>query len=312
MIVQSTDSGGRRSRTPALIVVAAIAAVAPAAALALPPGGVNEEPGTPPGSVSVTNPEVAKQGTVGFCVRNFRVNLAGGGSVGQQFMVKFDDFGSYGIGPFTPDNNGDLCAEVSMNPADHATAKGGAADKIPSDLCDANATHLLRFLSGSWAYNKADGVASMRSLHADFRTTATCTEPAPTGGSGSTTPGTGGTGGGATTIAPLPTVASRTVGTNGRTLRLTFRPVTAHTVVSFGLRTRTKVRVGKQMRIVRLVSATRVEIPADGRSHTATFRLTPAGRQVVGARTRNSGVLVITPGSGAARGVPMTVIRSGK
>ncbi len=294
----------RRGGRPALIAASATIAVVAPTATALPPGGVEETPGTPPGTVSIVQPDVAKQGKVGFCVRNYRVNLPGGGSVGQQFMVKFDDFGAYGIGPFRPDNNGDLCTEVSLNPADHVSARGGAADKIPAGLCDPAKEHWLRFLSGSWAYNQGGVQASSRSQAASFRVTANCGEPAPVDGTPSTpAPGT--------TVAPIPQVVSRTVGTNGRTLTLRFRPVTAHTVVAFGLRTRTKVRIGKQTRIVRLVSATRVEIPADGRSHTATFRLTPAGRQVVNTRTQRAGVLTITPATGKARGIPLTVIRSG-
>jgi len=286
------------------VAVTAFAGAASTAA-GLPPGGVDDTPGTPPGSVAIVQPDVPKQGTVGFCVRNYRVNLPGGGSVGQQFMIKFDDFGAYGIGPFQPDNNGDLCAEVSMNPADHATAKGGAADKIPSDLCDTAKEHHLRFLSGSWAYNQGGVQASSRSQAGIFRVTTNCTEPVATGG---TPPPTGG---GVGLPAPAPKVASRTVGTNGRTLTVRFQPVTVHTVASVGLRTRVKVRIGKQTRVVRLVSATRVEIPADGRSHTATFRLTPAGRQVVNTRALRAGVLVITPATGKSRGIPLSVIRSG-
>ncbi len=292
----------------ALGAAACLALVVPAAVVALPPGGVDETPGTPPGSVSIVQPEVAKQGKVGFCVRNYRVNLPGGGSVGQKFMLKFDDFGAYGIGPFEPDNNGDLCAEVSMNPADHAGAQGGAADKIPPGLCDPTKEHWLRFLSGSWAYNQGGVQASSRSQSAAFTVTANCSEPA---ADGTPAPAPGGAGGG-NTVVPIPQVISRTVGTNGRTLTLRFQSVTAHTVVSVGLRTRTKVRVGRQMRVVRLVSATRIEIPADGRSHTATLRLTPTGRRVLSSRGARASILTVTPATGKARGLPLNVIRSGK
>lgn len=306
---------GRGSR---VALIAAAALTVPAAAFALPPAGTDDEVGTPPGSVEVTTPEVPAKGKVGFCVRNFRVDLKNGGSVGQQFMMKFDDFGQNGIGPFTPDASGTFCGEISMNPADYAGTKGGAADAIPPGLCDTSKPHSLRFLSGPWAYDKNGDSASMRSFRADFRVTGSCTAPpppptGPTPGPTQPTPeqptAPGAEDG--STVVRRPKLRARVVSTNGTTLRLNFQPVSTHTKVRISLRTRVPVKIGKRKRIVRLVSSTPVEIPADGRRHTAVFRLTPACRQIVASKAKRSGVLIFTLPSGKAQGIPLSVVRSG-
>ena len=274
-----------------LALAAASAAVglgfAGAAAWAVPPGGGDQIPGTPPGSVEVTTPEVPQRGDVGFCVRGFRVEN-GSERVGQQFMVKFDDHGAYGIGPFTPDVNGELCATVSTDPADHQGAKGGAADKIPSDLCDPAKAHWLRFLSGEWAQN-----GSPRSLSAEFRVTGAC-EPAGGG------PGGGEPGGG--TPPPAAQVAVRlrshrlALGARRVTLRLSATGGTARGTIA--LRSAHRVVVGKRKRRVTLARGPFSVAPGSNRA--VRVGLTRTGRRVLRGRRSLLARVTVRPAGGGS------------
>lgn len=319
---RQTDRRG--PRVAALLVLTALAALVPAAASALPPGGVDETPGTPPGSVEITTPVVPQKGKVGFCVHGFRVDLKAGGSVGQQFMIKFDDFGSYGIGPYTPDANGDLCATVSANPADHTGEKGGAVDKIGPELCDPGKEHWLRFLSGSWAYNKNGDEASLRSLHAEFRFSGNCGDPPPSespgGGPPATTPETtspgptkpGTTSPGTTpaAVTPVPRLASPGLRAGARRLTITFRPVAARTTVAIALRTAAKVRLGDHRRLVTLVRPVRRTLAAGTKRRTVTLRLTGGARALLRTHAKLAARLTLTPDHGKAGRVAVTLRRA--
>lgn len=195
--------------TGAVLVLAGAACVWPSAAGALPPGGAADTPGSPAGSVEIVTPTGLREGKVQFCVRGF---VTTGGAAPQQFMVKFDDHGSKGIGPFQPDATGTYCGEIATDRAAYAST-ASADDKLPADLCKGG-QHWLRVLSGSWAHPDA----SERSLAKDFASDATCgtggkaaapspgtvvggdtgVVPAATTPGGGTGSGGGGTGGGGT------------------------------------------------------------------------------------------------------------------
>jgi hypothetical protein len=267
-----------------------------AGGFALPPGGVEDQPGTPPGSVTITTPDVPQKGKVGFCVQQFRVDTAGG-PVGQQFMVKLDDFGSYGIGPFTPDATGSLCAEVSTDPADYQGAKGGAADKLPADLCDPGKEHWLRFLSGSWAHPDA----SQRSIAKGFRVTGSCIgTPPPTTAPGGGTPTTTAPGGtpttpaGGSSAAAVPRVRSTTLVVRGRTIAAVLQGTGAFSRGSLVLRTRGPVRLGRTPPARRMLAKGSYQAAAGDRV-TVRLTLTREGTSVLRTRPRLAGELAVTP-----------------
>lgn len=283
-----------------LLALAAVALAGSAVAWAVPPGGVADTPGTPPGSVAITTPEVSQKGKVGFCVQGFRVDLAAGGSVGQQFMVKFDDFGNSGIGPFTPNAAGELCAEVSTDPADHGSK---ASDRIPADLCDPSKEHWLRLLSGPWAYNKNGDVASLRSLSATFRVTGIC-------GDATTTPDAGAT----PTATPTPAattsaslVSRKLTVTGGTRVTVKLRGGSAAQRVRVVLRTASKVRVGTKRRVVTLASAS-YQLGKDTR-RTVRPKLTSAGRALLRARRTLAGRLTLQPTGAQATRAAVTLRR---
>ena len=247
-----------RTGTAALGILGAGLLAAPAV-LALPPGGAVDKPGTPPGTLEITNATGLREGKVQFCVRSF---VTKDGGAPQQFMVKLDDFGSNGIGPFQPDASGTFCGEIATDRAAYASS-ASADDKLPADLC-APGNHWLRVLSGPWAHPDA----TERSLAKDVVVDATCgtggkaaqpsvgtvvgrdtgvgSAPAPgtgtgggagSGGAGASSGGTagqggGGTGGpaGGTTTTPsggyAPVVLSGLATLRSRTLRFDRRRLT--------------------------------------------------------------------------------------
>jgi hypothetical protein len=300
-----------------LVLTAALAAGASlalaAAGMALPPGGTDDEPGTPPGSLTVTTPDVPQKGAVGFCVQDIRVDGAGG-HVAQPFMMKFDDYGSSGIGPFTPEADGDLCATISTDPAAYTSAKGGSADKIPPDLCDPAQEHWLRLLSGAWA---GDG-ASQRSLAAAFRVTGACGDGA--GGSAGTPPATTTPTTGAmttTTTAPTTTPRKPTVtvtarsaqlSVSGRSLVVKLVGGPAFTRGTLLVKSRARLRVGRSAAARRTLArgsfqlaardtvALRLALTTDARSLLRTRRTLAATLAIAagGATTRTTNVTVTT------------------
>lgn len=160
------------------VVAAGLGAVAtavvlwPGAAGALPPGGADDKVGSPAGSLEITSAAL-REGKVQFCVRGF---VTKDRAAPQQFQVKFDDFGSRGIGQFQPDASGTYCGEIATDRAAYGSA-ASADDKIPSvaqgakaNLCDAGTQHWLRVLSGTWAHPNA----SERSIARDFTSDGTC------------------------------------------------------------------------------------------------------------------------------------------
>lgn len=119
--------------------------LAAAGAWALPPGGAVDDPGDPPATITIVTPSVPVNGAVSFTGTGW-LNQDG---TGQSVMVKFDDFGNNGIGPFTADAQGNLSGTVSLTPPANATARQ-RADYAPSDMNQANSSHWLRFLTGPW------------------------------------------------------------------------------------------------------------------------------------------------------------------
>jgi hypothetical protein len=302
----------------ALGTTAALAAAG--AGVALPPAGTADDPGTPAGSMTITTPAVAQKGDVGFCVANIRVDTSGG-PVAQPFMVKFDDHGSYGIGPFTPDADGSLCATVSTDPARYATAKGGAADKIPADLCDPTKEHWLRLLSGSWAHPDA----SQRSIAQTFTVTGRCgdvagggTTTTPGGGGTTTTPGGGttttpGTGapttGGTPTTAAAPfTLRSAALATDARRVTLKVRGGTAFARGTLVLRTRAKVALGRSAPARRTLARGGFQVAARD-AVTVRLTLTAAARSLLRTRATVAATLAVTPAGAKTINKNVTVRR---
>ncbi|OJU86292.1 MAG: hypothetical protein BGO11_02685 [Solirubrobacterales bacterium 70-9] len=283
-----------------LVVLALLVLGGPTAsrAGAEPASGAVEVAGTPPGSVEVTTPEVAQKGAVGFCVHNFRVET-GGSSVGQQFMVKFDDFGAYGIGPFTPDAAGDLCATVSTDPAAHEGEKGGAKDKIPTDLCSPGKEHWLRFLSGSWAQG-----GTPRSLTAKFRMTGTCeSTSAPTPGGGTTATET-------TVAAASLKLLDHKLALQGRSVALRIQAGAAGASGRVVLRAAHKVPVaGPGSPRAKAVLARGGYRVAGGKTKTLRINLTVAGRRILADRDRLAARLLLRPAAGEAQSWPVLLAR---
>lgn len=144
----------------ALLAVAALAF--PAAALAVPPTGPADNPGTPPASVATATTTVAPHGTVSFTGAGF-LNADG---KPQKVYVKVDDAGTYGIGPFLAAADGSLGGSVSLDDAE--------APKTASDLGE----HHLRFLTGPSGDYPDNGPA--RSIRAPFTVApAAAAAPAP-------------------------------------------------------------------------------------------------------------------------------------
>jgi hypothetical protein len=305
----------QRRAAAAGVVATAATLVLAAAGAALPPGGTDDQPGTPAGSLAVTTPDVAQKGAVGFCVENIRVDSSSG-HVAQPFVLKFDDHGSSGIGPFTPDADGHLCASASTDPAAYATAKGGSADKIPPDLCDPTKEHWLRLLSGGWAAENA----SQRSLAATFRVTGACGDGAGGGGT-TTTPTTTATtpapGPGDTTTTPTTTtkpsvdvrLRSVKLAVSGRSLVVKLRGGRAFTRGTLLVTSRSRLRVGRSGATRRALAkgsfqlaagdtvALRLPLTADGRSLLKNRRTLAASLAVAagGATTTTTNVTVTTP-----------------
>jgi hypothetical protein len=323
--------------TGAVLVLGAAVLAWPCAAGALPPGGAADTPGTPAGSVEITNPAGLREGKVQFCVRGFVTRT---GAAPQQFMVKFDDYGSKGIGPFQPDATGTYCGEVATDRAAYASA-ASADDKLPAELCRGG-QHWLRILSGSWSHPDA----TERSLAKDFASDATCgtggkaaapspgtvvgadtgvgTAPAPPsdgggsggGGTGGGTggPGTGpgggtgsgpGGGSGAAPVAPSlsgqAVLRSRTARVSGSTVTFALRRTGAVGRGTITARSAARLRLTpKGARRVRTLVAARPYTLSGATTQSVRARLTPTGRRLLRTRSRLTVRVTLTPSGGTA------------
>jgi hypothetical protein len=145
-----------RGQAVGLVGVAAVLAVTPVVASALPPGGPAENPGTPPATVSLgTAPVRATAGQAVFTGEGF-LNAAG---APQKVYVKIDDHGERGIGPFVADATGHLEGSVALD-----------RPEAPADITDPSRVHWLRFLTGPSGQDPDNGPP--RSLKATFRVVA--------------------------------------------------------------------------------------------------------------------------------------------
>lgn len=299
----------RLAAVGASVAATAGALVLAASGVALPPGGVADQPGTPPGSLTITTSEVPQKGDVGFCVQNIRVDTASGPAA-QPFMLKFDDHGSNGIGPFTPAADGSLCATVSTDPADYAS---GAADKLPSDLCDPTKDHWLRLLTGAWAH--PDG--SQRSIAAGFEVTGACGDGSggTDGGGTGTTPTTPGT----TTTTPAATTpnasakppvraASATFAISGRAVVVKLRASSSFARGTLLLRSVSRLRVGHSTAARRTLARGSFQIAA-GDTLALRLPLTADARSVLRTRRSLAAALTIAPRDAAATTTTVTVRR---
>ncbi|MEV4421452.1 hypothetical protein AB0L40_15935 [Patulibacter sp. NPDC049589] len=322
--VRRDTRGTRRGRLLVAGTATGVTLAAAGTAGALPPGGAVDKPGTPAASLEITNLAGLREGKVQFCVRG---SVLKDGSAPQLFMLKFDDFGSNGIGPFQPDATGTYCGELST---DRTAFSAAADDKIPADLCNGG-QHWLRVLSGSWAGTAA--TATERSLAKDFTSDATCgtggtaawptvgsiaeqyrakagvalpsTPPAgtpTTPGGPTTTPGGSTTPGGPTPVPVLTGLAkirSTTVAVSGSTATLRVRRTAAvgggKITVRSATRLAAKGRKGKKIRT--LVSAQRYALTG-AVAQSLRLKLTATGRSVLRTRRSLSAVVTITPTGG--------------
>jgi hypothetical protein len=251
----------------------------------------------------------------------------------QQFQVKFDDFGSKGIGQFQPDASGTYCGEIATDRAAYASA-ASADDKIPSkaqgaaaDLCAPGTQHWLRVLSGSWAH--PDG--SERSIARDFTTDATCgtggkaaapsvgtvvgadtgVAPATAGGGPTTTPGgttttpggTTTTPGTTTTAAPvlsgLAKVRSTRVAVQGSIVTLPVRRTAAVGGGKVTIRSASRLALnGRGAKRVRTLVAARPYRLTGAVNQSLRLRLTATGRSVLRSRSSLAAVVTVTPTGG--------------
>lgn len=303
----------RRARAARLQLGAAAAALAAAAAgaSAAPPGGPVDTPGSPPGTLQITTPSGPVDGRIGFCVDAIRVDTAAG-PVAQRFMLKLDDHGSYGIGPYTPTASGSLCATVSTDPADHAAARGGAADKLPADLCDASKPHTLRLLSGAWGAPGTVPEASQRSIAAPISVAgATCGRSQPRPPSpGEPVPGTPP---GARPPAGAPAAAVRvrstTVVVRGRSAYLKLGGAGAFSSGTVVLRSRAAIRIGRSPRARRTLARGAYQVAA-GDAVELRLALTAQARVLLRTRRSIGATLTIAPSAGAAIARTVTVRRT--
>jgi hypothetical protein len=328
--------------TGAVLVLVAAVLTWPCSAGAVPPGGVADTPGTPAGSIEIVNPAGLREGKVQFCVRGF---VTKSGAAPQQFMVKFDDHGSKGIGPFQPDATGTFCGEVATDRAAYASA-ASADDKIPAELCRGG-QHWLRILSGSWSHPDA----TERSLAKDFTSDATCgtggkaaaptagsviggdagvgTAPQPpaggTGAPGGPAPGGGGTGsgsgpgaggGGAGTIAPSlsgqAALRSRTARVSGSTATFALRRTGAVGRGTITARTASRLRLTpKGARSVRTLIAARPYTLSGATTQDVRVRLTATAKRLLRTRSRLTVRVTLTPSGGTAT-TTTVVLRAAK
>jgi hypothetical protein len=316
--------------TGAVLVLGAAVLAWPCSAGALPPGGAADTPGTPAGSVEIVNPAGLREGKVQFCVRGFVTRT---GAAPQQFMVKFDDYGSKGIGPFQPDATGTYCGEIATDRAAYASA-ASADDKLPAELCQGG-QHWLRILSGSWSHPDA----TERSLAKDFATDATCgtggkaaapsagtvigadtgvapaaTAPGdgsgPGGGGTGTNPGGGtgaGTGGGSGTGPAAPSLSgqavlrSRTARVSGSTVTFALRRTGAVGRGTITARSAARLRLTpKGTRRVRTLVAARPYTLSGATTQSVRARLTATGRRLLRTRSRLTVRVTLTPSGGTA------------
>ena len=293
----------RRTATTVLALAAGGTLALAASGAALPPGGTADQPGTPPGTLAITTPTVAPKGAVGFCVTNIRVDTSGG-HVAQRFMLKFDDFGTTGIGPYAPDQDGNLCATVSTDPASYGSS---ASDKIPADLCDGSKGHRLRLLSGPWAHPEA----SQRSLGQAFTVTGSCGDGSH--GGPTTTPGggtaTGGHGSGSGAAATPVTVRSSRLRADGKRVVVELAGGEALARGTLLLRTRGKVRVGRSAPARRTLARGSYQLAA-GTKLSVRLALTADARSLLRARTSLAATLAVNVTGGTTATKNVTVRRA--
>jgi hypothetical protein len=330
--------------TGAVLVLGTAVLAWPCSAGALPPGGAADSPGTPAGSVEIVNPAGLREGKVQFCVRGFVTKT---GVAPQQFMVKFDDYGSKGIGPFQPDATGTYCGEIATDRAAYASA-ASADDKLPAELCQGG-QHWLRILSGSWSHPDA----TERSLAKDFASDATCgtggkaaapsagvviggdtgvgTTPAPPaggpggGGPAGTGPGTGaggtgagsGAGGGgsgpaAPSLSGQAVLRSRTARVSGSTVTFALRRTGAVGRGTITARSASRLRLTpKGARSVRTLVAARPYALSGAATQNVRVRLTATGRRLLRTRSRLTVRVTLTPSGGTAT-TTRVVLRAAK
>lgn len=315
MARRTRSSAGRLALIAATGVAAAVL-LSSGLVAAAPDTGAVETPGTPPGKLVITTPGGPVDGKIAFCVESIRVDTAAG-PVAQSFMLKFDDFGVFGIGPYTPTASGSLCGTVSTIPADHAAGRGGAADKLPADLCDTSKPHTLRLLSGTWgAPEGTTPPPSQRSISSPISVAGDSCGAAIPGGTGgeqpdpggstppgtttpgtATTPTTGAPGSRATPAAV--TLRSATLSVRGRSVYVRVTGGKAFVKGSALLRTRDKVAMGRS-KAVRWTLAKQTFQVAAGNAVELRLSLTPNGRKLMRTRLRLAGVLTLTPDRGGA------------
>jgi hypothetical protein len=282
--------------------------------------------------LEITNTAGLREGKVQFCVRGF---LLKDRSAPQLFMLKFDDFGSRGIGPFQPDASGTYCGELATDRSAFASATS-ADDKIPADLCEPGAQHWLRVLSGSWAGTPE--TATERSLAQDFAIDATCgtggkaAPPSPgtvvgtdtgvgtasagtTPGGTTTTPGgTTTSPGGTTTTTPggsttapgavpvltgLAKVRSTRVAVKGSVATLRIRRTGAIGSGKVTIRSASRLSLkGRSGKRIRTLVAARSYRLTGATNQDLRLRLTSTGRSVLRSRTSLKAVVTITPTGG--------------
>ncbi|WP_036725398.1 hypothetical protein [Patulibacter minatonensis] len=321
-----------RRRTLVVGASAGLALAGATTAVALPPGGAVDKLGTPAGSLEITSAAL-REGKVQFCVRGF---VTKDGAAPQQFQVKFDDFGSRGIGQFQPDASGTYCGEIATDRAAYAT-KASADDKIPAvaqgadaNLCDTSKQHWLRVLTGTWAHPNG----SERSIARDIAIDSTCgtggkaaapsigtvvgsdtgvLPPTSTPGGTTTTPGgtttTPGTTtpGGPTTpgtttpvvLSGLAKVRSSTVAVKGTVATLQVRRTAAVGKGKITIRSAAKLAVkGRKGSKVRTLVSGRPYSLTGQVSQSLRLKLTTTGRSVLRTRARLDAVVTITPNGG--------------
>jgi len=241
-------------------------------------------PGTPPATVEVTTKEVFAGTQVTFQGAGW---LSTGGQP-QQFMIKFDDHGVNGIGPYTANADGTIGGTVAMVPPASATLKQ-REDYAPADL-GTPGRHWLRFLAG-WNSSPA------RSLHAEFTVVAAPEAPAPD-------PGTG------TPAAPQapetpagepltpPSLASGPITRAGGRLAVRVRGGDARAGVAITIRTAGRVRLAPGTRPRQVLLARLRTAVAPGGVRVLRPRLTAAGRRVLANGPVRARITLVRAGAG--------------
>lgn len=279
----------RRPLATAVTAGALIAALAWTSAAGAAGTPRPDNPGTPPATVEVTTKQVFAGTQVSFSGTGW-LTTAG---APQRFYIKFDDFGSAGIGPYTANADGTVSGTVAMVPPATATP-GQKADWAPADL-GTPGTHWLRFLAGPYA-DLPNNVPA-RSLHATFEVAAqpgvdnpTPSDPSPTDPT-PTDP----------VSATPPSLAKVAVTRSSGRLAVRVRGGSAQTGVVLTLRTARAVRLvpGGPARVLTLTTPLRTRVAAGG---TRVLRptLTVAGRRLLARLGSVRATVRLVPAGGTA------------